>query len=194
MTINKQTVVIGIDDAKIFELTADTSSHLTYVKDDNNNHNVISAPGIQKIELTPSVTEKGLSSDEKILDYYVRTDYLYWAFNSAQISLDVLAILEGGTVSQTPSEPTPPEFYTYSVNQTSMPKYFKLEAQAKYSAGTVGDFHLILYKCKANNVDVQYLASDYAIVSATGVAIPTTHDGRIKDYVINGTATNISTT
>lgn len=183
MTINRQTIVLGIDDAKIFALTADTSGSLTY-------GTAVSAPGIQKIELTPSVTEKGLSSDEKILDYYVRTDYLYWAFNSAQISLDVLAVLEGGTVTTTGT--TPNQVYTYSVTQSSVPQYFKLEAKANYVAGAAGDFHLKMYKCKANNVDIQYMASDYAIVSATGVAIATTNDGKIKDYIINETAVAIS--
>ena len=183
MTISKQTIVIGIDDAKIFELTADSSSALTYAA-------AIEAPGIQKIELAPSVTEKGLNHDEKVLDYYVKTDYFAWAINSAKISLDVLAILEGGTVTTTGA--TPNQVYTYSINESSVPKYFKLEAKANYSAGEIGDFHLKLYKCKANNIDVLYSANDYAIVSASGVAIATTHDGSIKDYVINETATAIS--
>ena len=183
MTLSKQTIVLGIDDAKISELTADSSSALTY-------GTAVDAPGVQKIEIMPSVTEKGLSSDEKILDYYVKQDYFYWSFNSAQISLDVLAILEGGTVTTNGASPN--QVNTYSITQSSMPKYFKLEGKANYSAGAVGDFHFKLYKCKANNIDVQYLASDYAIVSATGVAIATTHDGRIKDYVINETAAAIS--
>lgn len=180
---SKQTIVIGIDNAKVFELTADNSSSLTY-------GTAIDASGLQKIEITPSSTEKGLKTDEKVLDYYVKTDYFYWAFNSAKISLDLLAILEGGTVTATGT--TPNQVYTYSINDSSVPKYFKLEAKANYSAGEVGDFHLRLYKCKANNIDIQYSANDYAIVSATGVAIATTHDGRIKDYVINETATTIS--
>lgn len=183
MAISKQTIVMGIDDAKIFALTADNSSSLTY-------GTAISAPSIQKIELTPSVTEKGLKSDEKTLDYYVKTDYLNWAFNSVQISLDVLAILEGGTVTTAGTAPN--QVYTYSINQSSIPQYFKLEAKANYSAGAVGDFHLKMYKCKANNVDIQYMANDYAIVSATGIAIPTINNGNIKDYVINETATAIS--
>jgi len=183
MTISKQTIVLGIDDAQIFQLTADSSSALTY-------GTAIDVPGIQKIEIAPSTTQKELSKDEQVLDYYVKTDYFYWAINSAKISLDVLAILEGGTVTTTGN--TPKQVYTYSINESSVPNYFKLEAKANYSAGAVGDFHLKLYKCKANNVDIQYQASDYAIISATGVAIATTHDGRMKDYVINETAAAIS--
>lgn len=183
MSISKQTIVLGLDNTKIFELTADSSSALTYAT-------AIEVPGIQKIEIAHNATEKALSSDEKVLDYYVKTDYFNWAFNSAKISLDALAILEGGTVTATGT--TPNQVYTYSINESSVPKYFKLEAKANYTAGENGDFHLKLYKCKANNIDILYSASDYAIVSATGVAIATTHDGSIKDYVINETATAIA--
>lgn len=183
MAISKQTIVIGVDNARIFELTQDNTNALIY-------GNAIDAPGIQKIELAPSVTEKSLSSDEKVLDYYVKTDFYYWSFNSAKISLDLLAILEGGVITTTGD--TPNQTYTYSVSESSAPKYFKFEAKANYSAGEIGDFHLRLYKCKADNIDIQYFASDYAVVSASGVAIATTHDGSMKDYVINETATAIS--
>lgn len=177
---SKQTIVIGIDDAKIFELKPvndSSGSPLVYEA-------AIEVPNIQKIELTDVVTEKPLSKDEQVLDYSIKRDCIAWAFQSAKISLDALAILEGGTL--TPSAP-----YVYSVTESSAPKYFKFEAKANYSAEEVGDFHLKLYKCKANNIDIQYVANDYAIVSATGVAIPTKHDGRIKDYVINETPSEI---
>ena len=183
MTLSKQTVVLGIDDAKIFQLTADDASSLTY-------DSAIDVPGIQQIMLSPSFTEKGLKGDEKIMDYYIKLDLIQWAFHSAKISLDVLAILEGGTITSTGS--TPNQVHTYNVKDTSTPQYFKLEAKASYSAGEVGDFHLKLYKCKANNVDIEYSTQSYAIVSASGLAIPTIHDGNIKDYIINETAASIS--
>ena len=183
MTLSKQTIVLGIDDAKIFELTADTAGSLTY-------GSAVDVPGIQNVQLSPAFTEKGLKGDEKIMDYYIKLDLIHWAFHSAKVSLDVLAILEGGSISSTGT--TPNEVHTYSVSDSSTPKYFKLEAKANYSAGEVGDFHLKLYKCKANSVDVQYSTQDYAIVSASGIAIPTINNSKIKDYVINETATAIS--
>lgn len=183
MTISNQTVVLGIDDAKIFQLSADTGSALTYAT-------VLSLPGLQKLEIASQVTEKALKSDEKVLDYYVNTDFISWAFYSTKISLEALAVLEGGTL--TLSGTTPNQTYTYSTTKNSMPNYFKLEAKANYTAGANGDFHLKMYKCKVNSIDILHLASDYAIVTATGVAIPTTNNGKIKDNVINETATAIS--
>jgi hypothetical protein len=183
MTLSKQTVVLGIDDAKIFQLTADTASALTY-------GSPIDVPGIQKIDLTPKFTEKGLKGDEKILDYYVNLDLIAWEIHSAKVSLDVLEILEGGTTVTTGT--TPNQVHTYTVKDTSNPKYFKIEAKASYTAGEAGDFHMRLFKCKATSVDIDYTTQDYAIVSASGIAIPTTNNGNIKEYVINETATAIS--
>lgn len=183
MTLSKQTVILGIDDAKISELTNDDSSSLTYGSS-------IDVPGIQKIDLTPKFTEKGLKGDEKVLDYYVNLDFIAWEINSAKVSLDVLAIFEGGTVSTTGVSPN--QLHTYTVSTASAPKYFKLEAKANYTAGEVGDFHMKLFKCKATSVDVDYTMQDYAVVSARGIAIPTTKDGKIKEYVINETAVDIS--
>jgi hypothetical protein len=183
MTLSKQTILLGVDDAKIFELTADTSSALTY-------GSAIDVPGIQKIDLTPKFTERGLKGDEKILDYYVHLDLIAWEIHSAKISLDVLAILEGGTI--TSSGTTPNQSNTYTVKDSSTPKYFKIEAKANYTAGEVGDFHMRLFKCKATSVDIDYTTQDYAIVTARGIALPTVNNGNIKEYVINETATAIS--
>lgn len=183
MTISNQTVVLGIDDAKIFEVTLDNSSSLTY-------GSAIELPGLQKMEIVSQVTEKPMKNDEKVLDYYVKTDFISWAFNSTKISLEALAVLEGGTL--TLSGTTPNRVYTYSTDDSSTPKYFKLEAKANYTTEETGDFHLKMYKCKVNSIDIQYLSSDYAIVTATGVAIQTINNGKIKDNVINETATAIS--
>ena len=183
MTLSSQAIVLGIDDAKIFQLTQDDSSALSYAT-------AVDVPGIQQVHLSPTFTEKGLKGDEKILDYYIKLDLIHWSFNSAKVSLDVLAILEGGTT--TSSGTTPNQVNTYSLNTSNTPKYFKLEAKANYTAGEAGDFHLRLYKCKANSVDIKYSTQDYAIVSASGIAIPTTNNGNIKDYIINETSTAIS--
>jgi len=185
MTLSKQTILLGIDEAKITAIQSDenSGSDPTY---EATGYNV---PGIQKIGLAPSYTEKGLKGDEKILDYYINLDFIQWEFHSAKISLDVLAILEGGSI--TPSGTTPNQVNTYSVSTSSAPKYFKIEGKTNYSAGEVGDFHFILYKCKANSVQVEFSTQDYAIVSASGIAIPTAN-GKIKNYIINETATAIS--
>ena len=183
MALSKQSVILGVDDVKIFEVTEDSSTALNY-------GSAVDIPGIQRIDLSPNFTEKGLKGDGKILDYFIQLDTIGFSFDSAKMDLDALAILEGGTL--TTSGTSPDEVHTYSVSADSTPKYFKLEGKADYTGGAAGDFHFTLFKCRANSVSVEYKTQDYAIVSATGIAIPTTNDGKIKEYQVNETAAAIS--
>lgn len=183
MPFSKQSVLLGVDDFKIWELTADTSSSLTY------SATGYDVPGIQKISLSPNFTEKGLKGDEQIMDYYIKLDLIHWEFRSAKINLDVLKILEGGDYQS--SGTTPNQIYTYTLLGSNTPKYFKMEGQIKYSAGEIGDFHFRLLKCKANSVQIEHSTQDYAIVSASGIAIPTINNNKIKELLINETASAI---
>lgn len=183
MALSKQSVILGVDDVKIFEVAADTSSALTYAAAQD-------VPGIQRINLSPNFTEKGLKGDGKILDYYIQLDTIGFSFESAKVDLEVLAILEGGSLVSSGTSPN--EVHTYTVGASSTPKYFKLEGKTNYTGGAAGDFHFSLFKCRANSVVVEYKTQDYAIVSVVGIAIPTTNNGNIKEYRINETAATIN--
>lgn len=182
MTLSKQPILLGLDDAKIFELTADTSSSLTY-------GTAIDVPSLQNISLSNNYNSKTLYSDEKVTDYYSNLESIYWSINSAKVSLDVLAILEGGSVTQTGT--TPNQVNTYTLSKSSMPKYFKLEGKVNYSSGEVGDYHMRLYKCKVASLNVEFKNQNYAIVSASGIAVATLNNSKIREDIINETAVSI---
>jgi hypothetical protein len=176
-TLTKQAVLLGVDDVKISELTRDDNLDIDYAT-------AIDVPGIQRIDLSPNFTEKGLKGDGKILDYFIQLDTIGFSFDSAKVDLEVLRILEGGEISTAPNN----ESHTFTVGAHSTPKYFKLEGKTNYTGGEAGDFNFTLLKCRANSVVVEYRTQDYAIISVTGIAIPTMHDGNIKEYVINKAA------
>jgi len=182
MTLATQSVLLGLDDSKISALTADTSSALTYAAS-------IDVPGIQNISLQSNYQQKSLYADEKVRDYYAQFDSVSWVINNAQVSLNVLTILEGGSI--TSSGTSPNQVNTYTLSNSSIPQYFKLEGKVNYSSSTVGDFHMVLYKCKVGKLQVLYKCQNYAVVSATGLAIATVNNGKIRDDIINQTAVNI---
>lgn len=182
--LSKQSVILGVDDVKISELSEDSAIDLDYSL-------ALDVPGIQRIDLSPNFTEKGLKGDGKILDYFIQLDTIGFSFDSAKVDLNVLAILEGGSIETTKSTGDIETSHTYTVGADSTPKYFKLEGKTNYTGGEAGDFHFTLFKCRANSVVVEYKTQDYAIVSVVGIAIPTTHDGKIKEYVINKTPSEI---
>lgn len=181
MALTKETKVLGINDAKMSKLTADDEITLTYEAS-------IDVPGITQLEVSPNFIEKELRGDEKVIDTYTKLDYIEWKFENAKISLDALAILLGGTV--TTSGTTPNQVQTYTLTGNDIPAYFKLEAKADYT--DAGDVHIVLYKCKANKVSYTLKGEEYATVSASGRAIATVKDDKVKDVVINETAVDIA--
>jgi hypothetical protein len=182
MTLAKETVILGVDDAKISPISVDDSSALTYDA-------AIDVPGITSIKLTPNFVEKELRGDESILDQYSKLESIDWSFENSIMSLDVLAVLIGGTV--TANGVTPNQSQTYKLNKADKPKYFKLEGKSDYT--DMGDAHVVLYKCKASKAEYSFVGEDYAKVSASGKAIGTKYNGDIKDLVFNETAVDITT-
>lgn len=181
MPLAKESVILGINDAKMSPITVDDSTALTY-------GTAVDVPGITNIKVSPTFIEKELRGDESLLDQYTRLDYIDWSFENAILSLDALAILEGGTV--TSSGTTPNQKQTHTVLNTDLPKYFKLEGKSDYT--DMGDAHIVLYKCKCSKVDYSFVSEDYVKVSASGKAIGTTKDKKIKDVIYNETATAIA--
>lgn len=181
MAMTRESLVLGINNAKIAELTMDDSTELTYDK-------FVNVPGITALSLTPEFDEKELRGDEKVLDHRTKLIAIEWSFENVMLSLDALAILEGGTV--TTDGATPDETYTYSVTDRDLPKYFKLQAKSDYTE--VGDIHIVLYKCKANEVEVTLEGEEYATVSASGKAIGTVNNGKVRDIIFNETAKEIT--
>lgn len=92
MTVQKETKVLGINDAKLFELLTDTSGALAY-------GDAVDVPGIRRMRVSPNFIEKELKGDEAVLDTYSKLESIDWSFENAKLSLDALAILLGGEVA-----------------------------------------------------------------------------------------------
>lgn len=183
MALSRVTKLYGVADAKIFPLTSDTTSALTYGA-------AIDVPGIQSVKLTPNYEDKELKGDDAVLEADTKLLSIDFSFQHAKLSFDALAVLEGGTVAD--SGVSPNQKSTYSQTTASKPQYFKFEAQVRYVDIAAGDVHLVLYKAKAGKVDIEVKGDDYVIASVSGKAIGTIKDGKVKDIVINETEVAIA--
>lgn len=181
MPLAKESLILGLSDAKIFELDTDTSATLKYKA-------AVDVPGITTLNLNPVFDEKELRGDDTILDHRTKLVAVDWSFENVMLSLDALAILQGGKVKS--GGTTPAQTQTYTILNTDNAKYFKLEAKSDYA--DVGDVHYVLYKAKANSVSVSLVGEDYAKVSASGKAIGTVKDKKIQEIIFNETAVAIS--
>lgn len=182
VAIAKESVLLGLDDCKISPLTVDNADTLTY-------GTAIDVPGITQLELSPTFMEKQLKGDESVLDTYSKLEQIDWSIEHGKISLDALALWIGGAVVA--GGVTPNQTQTFTLKNTDLPGYFKLEAKTDYA--DVGDAHFILFKAKCTSFSFTIQGEEYATISASGKAIGTLKDKKIKDIVFNETAVDITT-
>lgn len=181
MPLTKESVILGINDAKIFPILVDDSTTLTY-------GTAVDVPGITSLKLTPTFIEKQLKGDESVLDTYSKLEQIDWSIEHGVISLDALAIMIGGKVTEGGEAPS--QTQTFTLTKDDLPQYFKLEAKTDYT--DVGDVHFVLYKCKCTSYDYTLQGEEYATISASGKAIPTMKEGKVKDIIFNETAVDIA--
>jgi len=186
MTQSSTAKLLRVNDLKVAQLLTDSSnpSALSY-------GSFVDVPNIREI----SIDEKSESfedyADDQLDDVEVLMHGYTFSFQNSKVSLPALAILEGGTVSASGSAPN--QVTTYKRNKSDSRQYFKMQGKtkAKNEAGDVVDAHVILYKCKCDKISYT-LGKEYAVVSASGIAIPLKNNGDVKDLKFNQADTAIS--
>lgn len=189
MTLATETKLFELADAKVFLLSADTAGGSpTY-------GSPVDIPGVLSLGITPHLITKELRGDSVVLDLYSKADYVDLKLTNAKISLNILDMLMGGTV--TPSGTTPNMIETYDFSSADEAEYVKIEGQAVYA--DVGDVHVVFYKGKIQagaDCEVADNSGDFAKLTATIRFIPTTgtvsSKHRIWAVILNETETAIT--
>lgn len=164
----------GVKDVKLFKMTADTEEEITYGAG-------VDCPAIQKVGLKPIIEEFELLGDDGIVDTDAQLMGYEFSIENGKISLEALAIIEGGTTTSVPETTE-----TYTNKGSDKLGYFKLEAQITNTEE--GDVHIILPKCKATGgVEINFAGKEYAVVSFSGKAIPTANSDECRQIVKNKT-------
>lgn len=110
-----------------------------------------------------------------------------WELEGGGVSLEAVRTMYGGTITETGT--TPNQVKTYRKTSTDSRPYFQVEGQAISDSG--GDFHVLLYKCRATGELSGELADgSFWLTGASGRALPNAA-GRLYDFVQNETATNV---
>jgi hypothetical protein len=108
-----------------------------------------------------------------------------WELESGGISLDAWAVLAGGTVQVTGS--TPNQIRRFTKLYTDTRPSFRAEGIAISESG--GDFHGIVYCCKADDSLSGELGDGaFWLTSASGTGRRRVSDGKLYDFVQNETA------
>lgn len=129
-----------------------------------------------------------LRGDDKVVTTRGSGPSVSWDLESGGISLEAYQTLNGGTVTSTGT--TPATVKKYSKKVTDSRPEFKVEGQAISESG--GDFHVVLYRCKATGSMTGELADGaFWLSKASGKAMPsrlTASLDALYDFVQNETA------
>lgn len=132
-----------------------------------------------------------LRGDDKVVTRRGKGPSVEWELEAGGISLEALVVINGGTL--TVSGTTPDTVKTYSKKATDQRPDFFAEGQSISEGG--GDFHTVLYRCKADGgVTGEMADSSFWLTGASGTAFPSravaTLDA-LYDFIQNETATDI---
>ena len=131
MALPKKTYVFGVDDCKLFPISADTDT--TFTCEDG-----IDVPGIKQISITPNVELKSLTGDEMTVATKVKQPDVACTIEFAELSQEILAAITGGTVVEGSGNST------FRVEEGNDPPYFQLQAKIN-GVDYAGDMHIIIY-------------------------------------------------
>lgn len=109
-----------------------------------------------------------------------------WDLEGGGISMEIWAILSGGTV--TTSGTTPATIKTFTKLTTDSRPYFQVEGRAVSDSG--GDFHMVVYRCKADgDLAAELGQGNFTLTKASGKGYGNLTTSKLYDFVQNETVT-----
>lgn len=132
-----------------------------------------------------------LRGDDKVVATRGKGASVNWELENGGISLEALVVINGGLLTTTGTAPA--QVKKYQKKATDARPEFKAEGQAISENG--GDFHVVLYRCKASGgVSGDLGDGSFWLTSCKGVALPSRLTGSVDalyDFVQNETAVAI---
>ena len=170
MALSKQCYIFSVKQLKIYPLTQDDETTLTYGTG-------IEIPQAKKLTFKPTYETYKCKHNGKTTDQVIDLIEGEWALDCNLLDLDVLTNLEGDTLTTSGAAET--EVHELELNASSQPPYFKIEAKVKYTGknSTVKDAHIILHKCIANGPETNLEDAAYSSFPASGQALITVNGG-----------------
>lgn len=185
MPITHETKWFSVSDAKLAKLLTDPSGGAaTY-------GTLTDVPGIKTTGLGFELNTVSLTGDNKELDTDTLLRAVTISFSHAKVSYDALAILLGGTV--TDSGVTPNQIARYRRLGADVLPYFKFEAKTPTGGVDLasGDGHILVYKAKVTEYTLPSAEQDYATFTGTARGVARIADDFMYDLVTNESAVAI---
>lgn len=167
MTLETQQNVLGITEAYIAPVSVNTSD--TYTTDDE-----VELPDLSSLEITKTTEEKEAKAGLKIVDSFTLTTGFEVKFENVNIPLDVIAKINGSTLTQ--SGESPDQLNTLVDAESDVPVMFNLRAKTDLINGSAAEIEIEMY-CVKGILDVVTASDDYWTCSFEGKAFARKKDG-----------------
>lgn len=140
----------------------------------------VKLPNARTFSFTEAEEYEDLRGDDKIVTTRGQGPNVEWELEAGGISLAALKVMNGGTVtvSGTGSDTT----VKYTKKVTDARPEFRCEGRAISESG--GDFHVVLYRCKANSsIEGSLEDGTFWLTSASGLALAVNDGGANQDIL-----------
>jgi hypothetical protein len=152
---------------------------------------LIDAPNARTMSFSEAEDFEELRGDDKVIAIRGKGASVEWEMENGGISLPAYKAMAGGTITTTGV--TPNTVTTFRKKVTDQRPYFRAEGQSINDNG--GDFHPILYRCRASDsLEGELGDGAFWLTSASGQSLPSLITGLedvLYDFVINETALGI---
>lgn len=169
----------GLRDVKIKPFAAGTETPGTGVD----------LPNARTFSFSETTDSEELRGDDGVVAVHDLGSGVDWELEGGGISLEAVVAMYGGAIVT--SGVTPAQIKTLNKLDNDVRPYFQAEGQAISDSG--GDFHIILYKCKATGeLSGEMADGSFWLTGASGRAIGRTSDRKLYSIIQNETATAIT--
>lgn len=144
----------------------------------------IDLPNSRQMQFAETESFSDLRGDDGVAATHGSGSTVNWQLEGGGVSFEAVAAMYGGTITSTGT--TPAKKKVLSKKSTDQRPYFQAEGQAISDSG--GDFHILLYRCKATG-DLAGTLQDgnFWLTGASGTAIARDSDKKVWDWVENET-------
>jgi hypothetical protein len=173
----------GLRDTKLTPFTNNTGTTLGTGVD---------YPNARTMSFSEAEDYEELRGDDKVVAIVGKGASVEWEMEHGGISIPTYKLMAGGTVATTGT--TPAQVTTYTKKVTDARPYFKAEGQSISDLG--GDFHVVLYRCKASeSLEGELADGAFWLTAASGIAMPSLLTGKVDtlyEFMLNETVVPIT--
>lgn len=152
----------GLNDVKVTDSSGSTQADL---------------PTARVLGFKPVFTTNELRGDDQLVAVASRLSHAEWELESGGLDLDALAVITGWTVTSSGTSPNQVDELQFDGGDCN--PWFKVYGKALGDVCT-DDLHVLLPKCKLQDLDGRLEDGEFFLTKCTGVAVDNGSDGVFK--------------